>query len=141
MQRCPYPHADLTHAILGAFYDVHNALGSGFREVVYQRALALALEDRGLRAESEVPVVIWYRGRRVGTFRSDLVVEETVLLELKALPSLEPSHVTQTLNALRATGLPVALLLNFGPRPSIKRLIGHGAEPQPTHGTDQGPTA
>ena len=136
-----YPHADLTHAILGAFYDVYNALGSGLREVVYERALALALKDCGLRAERQVPVTVWYRHRSVGTFRADVVVEATVLLELKALPQLEPSHVAQTLNALRATGLPVALLLNFGPRPSIKRLIGHGAEPRPPHGTDPGPSA
>lgn len=118
-----YPHADLTHRIIGAFYDVYNTMGSGFREIVYERALAVALAERQLAAARQVPTTVWYRGHRVGTFRADLIVEETVLLELKALPGLEPSHVAQTLNALRATALELGLLLNFGPRPAVKRLI------------------
>jgi len=122
-QHVAYPHSDLTHAVIGAYYRVYNALGSGFREIVYERAMALELADTGLQAERQVPITVWYRKRQVGTFRADLVVERTVLLELKALPRLESSHVAQTLNALKATQLPVALLLNFGPKPSIKRLV------------------
>jgi GxxExxY protein len=118
-----YPHAALTAQIIGAFYEVYNALGAGFREVVYQRALSLALTHRGLRAEQEVPVDVWFRGQRVGRFRADLVVADAVLLELKALPALTPGHEAQILNALRSTHLEVGLLLNFGPTPQIKRLI------------------
>lgn len=78
-----------------------------------------------------------YLSLQSDTGRADLVVEGAILLELKALPQLEPSHVAQTLNALKATGLPVALLLNFGPKPAIKRLIGQGAASGPRHGRDQ----
>lgn len=118
-----YPHERLTHAIIGAFYDVYTALGSGFREVVYERALELALHDRGLQVVRQPSLRIRFRGRVVGLFRADLIVQDTVVVELKALPSLERSHVAQVLNLLRATGLEVALLLNFGPQPQLKRLI------------------
>lgn len=118
-----YPHASLTHEIIGGFYDVYNTLGAGFREAVYERALAIALADRRLRVERQVPVTVRFRGRRAGLFRADLIVEQTVLLELKALPALQPAHVAQVLNALRATGLHLGLLLNFGPEPQVKRLI------------------
>jgi len=118
-----YPHADLTKVIIGAFYEVYNALGSGFREVVYERALTLALHARNVPAQRQVTTTVWFKGCAAGQFRADVVVDQQVLLELKALPSIEPSHVAQTLNALRATKIEVGLLLNFGPKPQIKRLI------------------
>ncbi|MFQ5703156.1 MAG: GxxExxY protein [Gemmatimonadales bacterium] len=118
-----YPHQALTRTIIGGFYEVYNALGSGFREIVYQRALAIALTERGLDVEREVPMTVFFHQRSVGTFRADLVVGCSVLLELKALPELQPSHVAQIINELRATRLEVGLLLNFGPTPQIKRLI------------------
>ena len=117
------PHERLTHEIIGAFFDVYNTLGSGFREIVYEQALQLALDDRGLRADRQRSLRIQFRGRRVGLFRTDLIVEDAVVVELKALPSLERSHIAQVLNLLRATDLEVALLFNFGPRPQIKRLV------------------
>jgi len=118
-----YPHAALTHRLIGAFFDVYNALGAGFREIVYERAISIALAELGLRVQRQVPVSVRYRGQRVGHFRADLIVERAVLLELKAIPSLQPGHEAQVLNALRATGLTLGLLLNFGPKPEIKRLI------------------
>jgi GxxExxY protein len=123
-----YPHSALTRDIIGAFYDVYNALGAGFRETVYERALQLALGDRGVRTERQRSLRIRFRGRPVGLFRADLVVEEAVVIELKALPTLERSHAAQLLNLLRATGLEVGLLLNFGPEPQIRRLVhSHGS--------------
>ena len=118
-----YPRKDLTRNIIGGFYEVYNTLGSGFREIVYRRALAIALADRGMEAECEVPTTVFFRNRPVGTFRADIVVNCKILLELKALPQLEPSHMAQIINALRATDLEVGLLLNFGPRPQVRRFI------------------
>jgi GxxExxY protein len=118
-----YPHADLTREIIGAFFDVYNELRSGLRESVYERAMVLALRDRGIAVEQQVGLTVYFRERPVGAFRADLVVAKTVLVELKALPNIERDHVAQTLNALRATGLQVGLILNFGPKAQIKRVI------------------
>ena len=111
-----YPHARLTEAIIGAFFDLYNELRSGLRENVYERAMILALRDRRIAVEQQVGIL-------VGTFRADLVVANTVLVELKALPTIERDHIAQTLNALRASGLQVGLILNFGPKAQIKRVI------------------
>jgi GxxExxY protein len=95
-----YPHQDLTRQIIGSFYEGYNCLGSGFSEIVDKRALAIALNERGMEAEGEVETSVVFRHRAIGTFRADIVVERKVLLELKALPQLEPSHDAQIINAL-----------------------------------------
>jgi len=118
-----YPHAHLTGAIISAFFEVYNELRSGLRENVYERAMVLALRDRGIPVEQQVGIKVHFGDRPVGTFRADLVVAKTVLIELKALPTIERDHIAQTLNALRATRLQVALILNFGPKAQIKRII------------------
>jgi GxxExxY protein len=111
-----------THKIIGVFFDVYNELGAGFLESVYQTAMAMALEDAGLHCELEKPISVLFRGRPAGTFRADLVVERTVLLELKAARSIDEAFERQLLNYLRATDLEVGLLLNFGPKPGFRRL-------------------
>ena len=116
-------YAELTNKVIGAFYDVYNELGHGFLESVYRQAMQLALMELGLRVESERPMVVFFRGKAVGEFRADLVVEDTLVLELKATRSLDPSHEAQLLNYLRATRMEVGLLLNFGERPEFKRLL------------------
>ena len=113
---------ELTRRIIGAFFDVYNDLGVGFLESVYRRAMAFALRDAGLAAEEEVPIEVMLRGRVLGCFRADLLVERSVILELKAVRAVEQLHEKQLLNYLRATDLEVGLLLNFGPRPSFRRL-------------------
>ena len=118
-----YPHTALTEAIIGAFFDVYNELRSGLRESVYERAMVVALRDRRIPVEQQVGLTVHFRGNPVGAFRADLVVAKTVLVELKALPAIERDHMAQTLNALRATGLQVGLILNFGPTAQIKRVI------------------
>ena len=118
-----YPNAELTHQIIGSFFDVYNELGTGMREVVYQRALAVALQDKKLKVDREVCARVAFRGRPVGRFWPDLVVEQKVVVELKVAPAIEPAHCVQLLNALWATMLEVGLLLNFGPKPQVKRLI------------------
>ena len=120
---CDYPYQELTGRVIAAFYDVYNDLGHGFVESVYEQALADALSARHLRVAQQTSVSVWSHERKVGHFRADLVVENAVILELKARPSLEHQHEVQLLNLLRATHLEVGLLLNFGPRPQMKRLV------------------
>lgn len=117
-----FKYAVLTQKIIRMFYDVYNELGTGFLESVYQKSLALALESTGLTVCSRVDIPVWFRGHQVGHFEGDLLVERCVLLELKAASALDSSHQAQLLNYLRATGIEVGLLLNFGPKPEFKRL-------------------
>ena len=117
-----FKHEDVTRRILGVFFDVYNDLGYGFVESVYQEAMALTLVSVGLHVERESTLEVHYQGQVIGVFRADLVVDGSILVELKALKSLAPVHEAQTLNYLRAGVLEVALLLNFGPEPQIRRL-------------------
>jgi GxxExxY protein len=116
-------HDDLTQKIIGVFYDVYNELGSGFLESVYRKSMRMALTQAGLMVQSEVPVPVSFRGELVGIFRADLIVQDVVLIELKACEALAREHESQTLNYLKATAIEVALLMNFGPTPRFKRLI------------------
>lgn len=115
-------HGKLTGVILDVFYEVYNELGCGFLESVYRNAMLIALEARGLRADDENRITVWFRGKNVGDFRSDILVEELVLLELQAARALDPSHEARLLHYLRATEKEVGLLLNFGPKPTFKRF-------------------
>ena len=116
-------HQKLTEKILGAFYRSYNELGSGFIEAVYERALAWELRNAGLKADRQVTLTVNYRGRPAGRFRTDILVEETIVLELKARSQIFPNHEAQLLNFLRASKFEVGLLLNFGPTPSFKRFV------------------
>ena len=116
-------HGLITDQILSVFYDVYNELGNGFLESVYHRSLVIALKSAGLKVCSQMDVPVSFRGHRVGNFVADVLVENCVLLELKAARKLELSHEKQLLNYLRATEIEVGLLLNFGEKPEFKRLI------------------
>jgi GxxExxY protein len=116
-------HAELTDKIIGVFYDVYNELGHGFLESTYEEALAMALEESALKVARQVPVPVWFRGRRVGQYFADMLVENAVLLELKTARNLESAHEAQLLHYLRATEVEVGLLLNFGLRPQFRRLL------------------
>lgn len=116
-------HQQLTYKIIGVFYDVYNELGHGFLESVYQRSLGLALQTAGLQICWPIDIPVWFRGEQVGYFEGDMLVERSVLLELKAVRALDGSHQAQLLNYLRATDLEVGLLLNFGVKPEVKRLL------------------
>jgi GxxExxY protein len=116
-------HSALTDRIIGVFYDVYNELGHGFLESTYAEALVVALEESGLNSAREVPVPVWFRGRKVGQYYADLIVGGVVLLELKAARTLESAHEAQLLHYLRATEVEVGLLLNFGLRPQFRRLL------------------
>jgi len=116
-------HRELTEKIIGVFYEVYNELGHGFLESVYEEAMAVALPQAGLKLERQVPLRVTFRGAVVGDFRANLLVENAVLLELKAAREIEPVHEAQLLNYLRATQIEVGLVLNFGPKPQFKRLV------------------
>jgi GxxExxY protein len=118
-----FPHSDITGAIIGAFYDVYNQLGRGFLESVYERSLYISLTEAGVVVQRQFPITVSFRGRQVGHFRADLLVEDAVIVELKVAKRLHTKHRAQLINALKATGHEVGLLLNFGARASLKRVV------------------
>ena len=116
-------HEALTRRIIGVCIQVSNELGAGFLESVYHRALIIALHEDGLPAQSKPEIRVVFRGRDVGTFSPDFLVDGRVLLELKPVRGLAPEHQAQVINCLKATPVEVGLLVNFGrPRLEIKRL-------------------
>lgn len=115
--------SDLTEPLIRLFYEVYNDLGHGFLESVSERALSVALTHARIPHATQRPLVVRFRGEVVGDFRADIVVNEAVLLEIKAARTLDPSHDSQVLNYLRGTNLEIGLLLNFGPKPQVKRFL------------------
>ncbi len=114
---------DLTYTIIGCAMKVHNTLGNGFQEVIYQRCLAIEMERAGLNFGREVEQTIYYDGIEVGTRRADFVVENKVMVELKALIALEDVHLAQAKNYVVAYDFPRGLLLNFGARSLEYKLV------------------
>jgi GxxExxY protein len=113
---------ELTETIIGAAFHVSNTLGCGFLEKVYENALAHELRKRGIRTEQQFPIPVVYDGLVVGDYFADLLVEDTVLVELKAVRAFEAVFEAQCLNYLKGTGRPICLLMNFGkPKVEIKR--------------------
>ncbi len=117
---------EITEKVIGCIYLVSNTLGCGFLEKVYENASGIAIAKTGLRVQQQYSIQVRYDGIVVGEFFADLLVEELVLVEMKTVKSLEEIHTAQCLNYLRATGLPVCLLVNFyRPKVEIKRIIPH----------------
>lgn len=117
-------HEDLTYKIRGCAYEVARHLGLGFLEKVYERALVHELCSQGIRAQAQIAIPVRYKGALVGDYYADILVENRVVVEIKATRSHLPEHQAQLLNYLRATGLRIGLLINFGqPRLMIKRVI------------------
>jgi len=107
-------HEELTHKIIGCAMKVHKTLGNGFQEVIYQRALDIEMEKQHLNFTREMEMAIFYEGIEIGTRRVDFFVEDTIMVELKALIKLEDVHLAQAMNYCQAYNLPIGLLLNFG---------------------------
>lgn len=120
---CTLPHAPLTEAIIGTFFQVGRELGYGFSEKVCARALVIAMAEAGLDAASAVRLEVAYRGRIIGEFYADIVVNGTILIEVKATAQIEDYAKAQILNYLKCAGGGVGLLLNFGKRPEFKRFV------------------
>jgi GxxExxY protein len=116
-------HEELTAKILSACFEVSNELGSGFLEAVYQNALVIVLRQRGIKVKAQVPISVAFRGEEIGSYYADLLVEDKIIVELKAVSTLAPEHQAQVINYLKATGFEVGLLVNFGrPKLEYKRL-------------------
>lgn len=117
-------HSDLTRTIIGCAFDVQNEPGPGFLESVYEKALAIAIPEAGVRVQTQTAIEVRFRGQPVGQFYADLLVDEKVIVELKAVPSpLAPIHEAQLIDYLNATGVQVGLLMNFGqPKLQYRRL-------------------
>jgi len=116
-------HADLTHTIIGTFYEVYNELGHGFLESVYENSLAIALRGKGFEVHQQIAIPVWFRGMQVGDFCADMLVNKLILLELKTARATDQTHLAQLMNYLKATEIEVGLVLNFGPKPEFKRAV------------------
>ena len=112
---------DLTHTVIGCAYKVHNVLGSGFLEKVYENALTIELKKQRIDARQQVKLHVWYEGERVGLYFPDLWIEGQLIVELKAVVSLVMEHELKLIHYLRATGIDNGLLINFGDTVQIKR--------------------
>jgi len=118
-----YLHWELTQKIIGCAMEVHNNLGNGFQEVIYQRALAMEMDDIGLSYVREMALPIFYKGEEIGLRRADFFVDQKVMVELKAVSKLENIHLAQAINYLEVSNTEIGLLLNFGtPRLTFKRV-------------------
>jgi len=118
-----YKYKEITDKIISAFYKVYNSLGYGFLEKVYENALIIELKDRGMVAVPQAQIQVFYKGNTVGEYYADIVVEDKIIVEIKAGRDLAPEHEAQLLNYLKATDMEVGLLLNFGPEPQVKRKV------------------
>lgn len=116
-------HADLTEAVIKSFYHVYNTLGYGFLEKVYENALNVSLTRSGLVVQQQWPIAVSFEGEPVGEYFADLLVNDSVIIEIKAAESLALEHEAQLINYLKATGRQVGLLLNFGPKAEFRRKV------------------
>jgi len=118
-----YKHSELTEKIIKAFYKVYNTLGYGFLEKVYENAIYIELEAIGFNIKKQEPIKVYYEGKEVGVYFADLIVNNTIIIELKATEYLIEENESQLINYLKATEMEVGLLLNFGKKPEVKRKI------------------
>jgi GxxExxY protein len=114
-------YQELTEKIIGCFYTVYNTLGYGFLESVYEKAMLIELHKQGLKAVAQYPIKVYYDGQVVGEFSADILVEDCVVLELKAIKVLIIANEAQLLNELNSTEFEVGLVLNFGVKPEVRR--------------------
>ncbi len=116
-------YEEITEKIIQAFYKVYNTLGYGFLEKVYRNAMFIELTTMGFKADKEKKILVYYFGNIVGDYNADLIVEEVITVELKAIECLVEENENQLVNYLKATNIEVGLLLNFGKKPQVKRKI------------------
>ena len=131
MDNSQLKHRELTDKIIGTFYEVYNELGHGFIESVYENSLGIALREKGHEALQQIAVPVWFHNQKVGDFDADVLVDRSVILELKSARAIDPAHVAQLINYLRATEIEVGLLLNFGPKPEFQRLAFDNTRKKP----------
>jgi GxxExxY protein len=120
----------ITEIIIGCAFEVHNKLGSGFLEKVYENALCIELRKKGLKVEQQSSIKVWYEGQVIGYYAADLWVEDRIIVELKAVQSLTKEHELQVVNYLTATKVDTGLLINFGSSVQVKRKYRKYKTPQ-----------
>jgi GxxExxY protein len=118
-----YEHSEITEKIIAAAYTVHKQLGHGFLEKVYKNALLIELQNVPFKCRAEAPMQVFYRNMLVGEFFADIIVEDKVVVEIKAVSKIDPAHEVQLVNYLKASGISVGLLINFGTSVEIKRRV------------------
>jgi GxxExxY protein len=118
-----FKHSEITRRIIQAYYTVYNKLGHGFLEKVYERAMMIELPKYGLKCENQKNIKVFYDGMEIGDYYADIVVDNCVIIELKAVENIAPEHEVQLVNYLRAKDFEVGLLVNFGPEPQFKRRV------------------
>lgn len=118
-----FPHQELTKSIIGIYYNVYNELGFGFLEKVYHKALLIELKNNGYKIDSEKKVNVYYKNEIVGEYIPDIIINDSVIIELKCVEYLTDIHENQLLNYLKATDCEVSLILNFGKNPQFIRKI------------------
>ena len=118
-----YKHSDITDKIIKAYYNVYNKLGYGFLEKVYENAMMIELPKLGLSCKNQVPIKVYYDEQNIGEYFADILVNEVVIVELKAAENLCEEHECQLINYLKATDIEVGILLNFGKTPQLKRKV------------------
>lgn len=118
-----FKHTDLTAQIIKGAYYVHDYFGNGYLESVYEKSLAIKLRMEGLEVETQCPLQVFFEGELVGDFRADLLINDTVIVELKAVERFHPKHEVQLVNYLRSSEIEVGLLINFGEELEIKRRV------------------
>ena len=114
---------DITALILKAFYEIYNELGTGFLESVYEKALTIALQNYGLQIENQKEIPVFPRGKNIGYFKSDIIVNGKIVLELKAVNQIDKTQEAQLINYLKASSIEIGLLLNFGRKPEFERFV------------------
>jgi len=124
-------HGDLTEKLIGIFFDIHNELGHGFLESVYEHAFSVLLAENNIFFQRQFAVPVWFHTQQIGEFRADLLVDRRVLVELKTGRDIEPGWEKQLLNYLRATEIEVGLLFNFGPTAQFRRYVFENAKKNP----------
>ena len=135
-----YKYSDITRKIIEAAMKVHSRLGNGFQEVIYQRALAIEMAEQGLTFQRELEMQIYYRAQKIGTRRVDFLVEDKVMVELKAVTVLDDVHLAQVINYLEAYALEIGLLINFGAK-SLEFRRGINSKIKSTRSTPSPPPA
>ncbi|MEM7114502.1 MAG: GxxExxY protein [Chloroflexota bacterium] len=123
-------HQDLAKVVIGCFYTVYNTLGYGFLEKVYENALVIELRQKGLTVQQQFPIEVFYKGDTVGKYFADLLIEDKIILELKAAKIIAQSHLVQLQNYLKASQIELGFVFNFGPQPKFERRIFQNIMPQ-----------
>lgn len=119
-----FPDKELTQKVIGAAYEVHNELGPGFLEIIYQTALVRELSALGIKAVVQAPIPVYYKGAVIGQYFADILADDRLIIELKAVAAIDPTHEAQVLHYLTATRRQLALIINFGgPSVRVKRIV------------------